>query len=109
LASKNTNPPTSLANYFFPLTDSFYIFGQSFSDLASENTECELLASLASVLKNLSTPLLTVSLKHTLEFLDALSRCFRFRNLIAPNTTRQGIYSCFWQFFAVTFFFQQSC
>jgi hypothetical protein len=39
---------------FFLLTDNFCILGQ-FSDLASEN--CQLLASLASVLKNLSTPL----------------------------------------------------
>jgi hypothetical protein len=37
------------------LTDSFYIFGQLFSDLEIENIE--LLASLASVFENLSTPL----------------------------------------------------
>jgi hypothetical protein len=46
LASKNTSP----------LTDPFYIFGQLFSVLASENAG--LLASLASALKNLSTPLI---------------------------------------------------
>jgi hypothetical protein len=40
---------------FFPLTAPFYIFGQFFSDLASKNTE--LLASLANILKNISTPL----------------------------------------------------
>jgi hypothetical protein len=42
---------------FFPLSLKypFYIFYQLFSYLASENTE--LLASLASVLKNLFTPL----------------------------------------------------
>jgi hypothetical protein len=40
---------------FSYLTDLFYIFDQLFSDLAIENTE--LLASLASVLKTLSTPL----------------------------------------------------
>jgi hypothetical protein len=45
-----------LARIFSPLTDPFYIFGQLFSDLVSKNTE--LLASLASVLKNLSIPLL---------------------------------------------------
>jgi hypothetical protein len=41
---------------FFRLTDPFNIFGQLFSDLASENTEQ--LASLASDLKNVSTPLM---------------------------------------------------
>jgi hypothetical protein len=55
LASKNTNPLATMASCFFPLTDLFYIFGQLFFDLASKNAE--LLASLASVLKNLSTPL----------------------------------------------------
>jgi hypothetical protein len=40
---------------FSPLTDNFYRLGQLFSDLVSENSY--LLASLASVLKNLSTPL----------------------------------------------------
>jgi hypothetical protein len=44
LASKNTNPLTSLVRVYFPLTDPFYIFGQLFSDLASENSE--LLAKL---------------------------------------------------------------
>jgi hypothetical protein len=44
LASKNTNPLTSLASVFSPLTDNFHILGQLFSDLAS-------------VLENLSTPL----------------------------------------------------
>jgi hypothetical protein len=43
---------------FSTLTYPFYIIGQLFSDLASENTE--LLASLASVLKNLFTPLFIV-------------------------------------------------
>jgi hypothetical protein len=37
------------------LTDLLYTLGQLFSDLASKN--CELLASLASVLRNISTPL----------------------------------------------------
>jgi hypothetical protein len=60
LARKNTNPLASLAWAFFPLTDPFYILGQLFSDLASKNTE--LFASLASVLKNLSTPLWLVIL-----------------------------------------------
>jgi uncharacterized protein (DUF849 family) len=56
-ASKNTNLLASLARVsFFTLADPFYIFGQLFSDLASKNTE--LLARVASVLKNLSTPLL---------------------------------------------------
>jgi hypothetical protein len=55
-----TNPLASLARVFSPLIDSFYIFGQLFSDLPSENTE--LLASLASVLKNVSTPLQMVTL-----------------------------------------------
>jgi hypothetical protein len=45
----------SLVRGFSPLADHFYIFGQLFSDLASENAEQ--FASLASVLKNLSTPL----------------------------------------------------
>jgi hypothetical protein len=58
LASKNINPLASLARIFFPLADPFYIFGQLFSDLASEYSE--LLASLASVLKNVSTSLLCV-------------------------------------------------
>jgi hypothetical protein len=49
MAIKNTDQLASL------LIDPFYIFGQFFSDLASENTE--ILASLASVLKNLSTTL----------------------------------------------------
>jgi hypothetical protein len=40
---------------FSPLTDPFYIFGHLFSVMASKNAD--LLASLASVLKNLSTPL----------------------------------------------------
>jgi hypothetical protein len=40
----------------FPLSLSYYIFGQLFSDMASENTE--LLANLAIVLKNFSTPLI---------------------------------------------------
>jgi hypothetical protein len=57
--SKNTKPTRQSGEFFFPLTYRFYIFGQLFSDLASENTE--LLASLASVLKNLSTPLLCPS------------------------------------------------
>jgi hypothetical protein len=43
---------------FFPLSYPFYIFGQSVSDFASENTE--LFASLASVLQNISTPLVNV-------------------------------------------------
>jgi hypothetical protein len=55
LANKITNPLASLERVYFPVTDSFYDFGQ-FSDLASENTK--LLASLTSVLKNLFTPLL---------------------------------------------------
>jgi hypothetical protein len=58
LASKNINPLASPERVFSPLTDSFYSFGQLFSDLASEYFS--LLASLASVLKNLSTPLLEV-------------------------------------------------
>jgi hypothetical protein len=41
--------------FFSPLSDPFYIFGQLFSDLASENTE--LLASLTTVFQNLITPL----------------------------------------------------
>jgi hypothetical protein len=55
LASKNTNPLASLTSDFPPLTDPFYIFGQLFSVLASENAG--LLASLASGEKNVSTPL----------------------------------------------------
>jgi hypothetical protein len=58
LASKNTNPLAGLASFYFPLSYPFYIFDHLFSDLASKNTE--LLASLASVLKNLFTPLRTV-------------------------------------------------
>jgi hypothetical protein len=51
LVSKNTNALANLPSwFFFPLTGPFYIFDQLFSDLASENVE--LLASLASVLKN---------------------------------------------------------
>jgi hypothetical protein len=41
-------------SFVFPLTDPFYIFGQLFSVLASENTG--LLASLASVLKKNAYP-----------------------------------------------------
>jgi hypothetical protein len=59
LASKNTNPLASLAKFFSPLTDNYYRLDQLFSDLANENSE--LLASLASVLKNLSTPLLILT------------------------------------------------
>jgi hypothetical protein len=46
----------SPARCFSPLTDSFYISGQLFSDLASENSEAGLLASLARILKNFHTP-----------------------------------------------------
>jgi hypothetical protein len=55
LASKNTNPVASLASFFFPLIDLSYILASYFSVLVSENTG--LLASLVSVLQNLSTPL----------------------------------------------------
>jgi hypothetical protein len=41
------NPLAALVSVSSPFTDFFYIFGQLFSDLASNNTE--LLASLASV------------------------------------------------------------
>jgi hypothetical protein len=63
LPSKNTNTLASLACFFPPLTYPFYILGQFFLFfyLASENTE--LLASLASVLKNLFTPLGTINNK----------------------------------------------
>jgi hypothetical protein len=49
--------------FFYPLTDNFYILGQLFSDLASDNFQLH--ASLASVLKNLSTPLHTQTHAHT--------------------------------------------
>jgi hypothetical protein len=49
LAGKNTNPLASLARFCFPLTAPFYVLGQLFFDLASENFE--LLASFVSVLK----------------------------------------------------------
>jgi hypothetical protein len=55
LASKIANQLASLARNFSPLTDLFYILGQLFPDLASNNSEQ--LASLASVLKNVSTHL----------------------------------------------------
>jgi hypothetical protein len=55
LVSNNTNPLTSQARVSSPLTDPFYIFVQLFSVLANKNTG--LLASLARVLKNVSTPL----------------------------------------------------
>jgi hypothetical protein len=55
MAGKSSNPLASLGKIFSPVTDPFCIIGH-FSDLASKNTEP--LASLASVLKNLSTPLL---------------------------------------------------
>jgi hypothetical protein len=47
--------------FFSPLTDNFYILAQLFSNLASENFS--LLASSASVLKNLSTPVVRGSNK----------------------------------------------
>jgi hypothetical protein len=50
LASKNTNPLARMARFFSPITDPFYIFGQLFSDMASENAELY-------VLKKLSAPL----------------------------------------------------
>jgi hypothetical protein len=52
--------------FFFPLLVSYtvYIFGQFFSDLASENTKP--LASLVSALENLFTPLLHVIIIWTL-------------------------------------------
>jgi hypothetical protein len=50
LATKNANSLASLARGFFsPLTVSFYIFGQLFSDFASKNTE--LLASVGECLE----------------------------------------------------------
>jgi hypothetical protein len=49
------NKLATLAIFFFPRPDPFYIFGMLFSDLESENAE--LLARLASVLKNLFKPL----------------------------------------------------
>jgi hypothetical protein len=54
-----TNPLTcqSGKEFFSPLTDPFYVCGQFFSVLVSE--KAGLLTSLASVLENLSTPLLT--------------------------------------------------
>jgi hypothetical protein len=55
LASNNTNLLASLAILFSSHFYLFYVFGQLFSDVASESTE--LLASFASVLKNLFTPL----------------------------------------------------
>jgi hypothetical protein len=45
---------------FSPLTDPYYIFGQLFSDLASENAE--LLASLADALKTYPHPWVKASL-----------------------------------------------
>jgi hypothetical protein len=41
--------------------DNFDILGQLFSDLASEHSSLHVLTSLASVLKNLSTPGYTVN------------------------------------------------
>jgi hypothetical protein len=52
----NHSPTRQTGEFFSLLTYPFYISGQLFSDLASENTE--LLASLGSALKNLFTPLL---------------------------------------------------
>jgi hypothetical protein len=53
LASKKYKPSRKFSQGFFPLAYPFYIFGQLFSVLASKNIG--LLASLASVLKTLST------------------------------------------------------
>jgi hypothetical protein len=55
LASKNTNPFASLASCVFSSHWPFLYIWPDVFDLASKNAE--LLASLASVLKNLSTPL----------------------------------------------------
>jgi hypothetical protein len=59
LASKNTNPLTTLARFVSPLTDPFYILSQLFSDLASGNTE--LLASLKCLEKLIHIPGITIS------------------------------------------------
>jgi hypothetical protein len=66
LAGKNTNPLASLARVFPPLTDNFYILGQLFSDLASKNSQ--LPASLASVFKNVSTPMNYLAFKFIIGF-----------------------------------------
>jgi hypothetical protein len=59
LASKNTNPLASLAWFFFyPLLTDFYIFGQLFSDLASENSD--ILIRLVNVLKIYPCPCMKV-------------------------------------------------
>jgi hypothetical protein len=55
IAKQKYKPTSQSCKVFPPLTDLFYIFGQLFSDLASD--KAELLANLAGVLKTLFTPL----------------------------------------------------
>jgi hypothetical protein len=55
LTSKNTKALASLAIFFCLLSLTYSILGQLFPDLA--NNSSELLASLASVFENISTPL----------------------------------------------------
>jgi hypothetical protein len=82
LASKNTSSLASLARDFIPFhLTPFYIFGQLFSVLASKNPG--LLASLASVLKNLSTPLLVVFVFCAGKGLDVLCHS-QYQVLICP-------------------------
>jgi hypothetical protein len=100
-------------DFFPPLTDPFYIFGQLFSDLASENTE--LLAKLASVLKNLSTPLQRIIMYLQCKcavFICACSTAFihKSRHVSCKNACKKKSpdcsYASFIYFFNyITFFF----